>query len=538
MLEILRINTAEDVFLQVCEMATGLLAIGIEKGDRVGMWGQNYYEWMVIQYSTALCGIIQVNINPFYKAPELEYALRKVGVKALVTPKAHKQNKFYDVLAEVLPSITTGKAGLGTVESSKLPDLKHILVFGEKEKLPGAWQFDEIWKAGGTYELSMLDEVRSHVLPEDPVNIQYTSGTTGLPKAATLSHFNIINNSFLIGLTSGWHEENHRICIPNPLYHCFGCVIGALNALNHNQTCVFPSISYDTKAILESISKEKCTFIFGTPTMFIDLLSTPFLKTADISSLRGGYIAGAPCPLSLCKQMVDHLNMNDIYVLYGTTELSPGVSMSVQRDEPEERIKSVGHVLPSTEVVIVDNNNRVVPRGEKGELWARGYMTMSGYWGDEEKTKKEITPQNWYKTGDTAIMNENGTINIIGRNKDMIVKGGENVYPTEIETAMFKFPYIADVQIVGVPDERYGENICGWVRLKEQYVGKVNEDHIKEDCKKAMAYYKVPKYLFIKEQKDFPLTATGKVKKFELRSISKSLLGLENSGPHFSSAHI
>ncbi|KAL6742517.1 hypothetical protein Aduo_015661 [Ancylostoma duodenale] len=514
-------------------LAAGFIALGLKPGDRVGIWGHNYYEWTLVQFATAISGMIQVNINPYYQPNELRYALEKVEVSALVMPTAHKHFNYMTSLYEVVPQVAGGKPGNGSLRSRDLPDLHHIIVFGEEEPLKGAWDFNEILNGAGALDFRVLDTLESKIKPDDPVNIQYTSGTTGFPKACTLTHHNLLNNSHMTGLRSNWHKEKHVICLPNPLYHTFGCVIGVLNALNHRQTCVFPSISYEVARIFDAIQEEKCTFLFGSPTMYIDLLSSPLMKQCDLSSVRGGYVGGAPCPYALCEKMVNELNMSDMYVIYGSTELSPAVIMSRSDQPPLKRIESVGYVMPHCELAIVDEHGQVVPRGERGELWARGYMTMLGYWADEIGTHKDLTRDRWYHTGDTATMNEDGSVMIVGRTKEMICRGGENIYPTEIEQQIHKFPYVADVQVIGVPDDRLGEAVCAWIRLREEFKGKISPENIIEACKGKISPYKIPKYVLIKEEKDFPMTATGKVKKNELKVLSKELLHLENIQSHF-----
>ncbi|PAV78356.1 hypothetical protein WR25_24782 isoform B [Diploscapter pachys] len=390
-------------FSQVYEEArlvgAGLLDLGLRPGDRVGVWGNNYYEWVLMQFATAMAGLVQVNINPAYKPEELIFALKKVGVRCIVTPKQHKHCTFIKDLVETVPEIALGRPGIGRVHTHKLPEFEHVIVVGEKSPIPGAWQFNDLINGVGSDARRLLEETENRVRPDDPVNIQFTSGTTGFPKAATLTHHNVVNNGYFIGLRTGWNKQFNRLCLPNPLYHCFGCVIGVMNAVNHGQTCVFPSQSYDPVKVLEAIEMEKCTFLYGTPTMFIDVLSRLDEKKFDVSSLKGAFMAGAPCPQALCEKLVNDISARDIYILYGTTELSPVVTMSETEKDAFDRIKSVGTALPHVELLIVDENGVAVKRGEKGELWARGYMTMLGYYNDEEKTRKEISSDRWYRTG-------------------------------------------------------------------------------------------------------------------------------------------
>ncbi|KHJ97420.1 AMP-binding domain protein [Oesophagostomum dentatum] len=446
--------------------------------------------------------MIQVNVNPYSQPNELQYALDKVKVSALVMPTSHKHYNYMRSLIEVAPQVAAGKAGNGSLRSRDLPDLRHVIVFGEEEPVKGAWDFDEILNGAGTLDLRVLDNAETKVKPDDPVNIQYTSGTTGYPKACTLTHFNLLNNSYMAGTRANWHKEHHIICLNTPLYHTFGCVTGVLNALNHLQTCVFPSVSYEVPPIFEAIQEERCTFLFGTPTMYTDLVSSPLMKNYDVGSVRGGYIGGAPCPTALCERMINELNMKDLYIAYGSTELSPAVVMSSSDQPVLKRIENVGHVMPHCEtvynlrriihfqLVIIDEMGHAVPRGERGELCARGYMTMLGYWEDDESTRKDLTRDRWYHTGDTASMNEDGSVMIVGRIKDMICRGGENIYPTEIEHYIDHLPYVADAHVIGVPDDRLGEVVCAWIRLREEHKGKITPEDIIADCKGKVSFDK------------------------------------------------
>lgn len=526
-------KTYEEFYHDVRQMAASLYTLGLEKGDRVGVWGPNYYEWVVLQYACAFAGVIQVNVNPHYLHEELRFVMRKTGMKVLFAPKRHKHSNYVHTLIEAMPEMRRGKPGVGHIKSHDIPDLRHIVLFGDDVPVHGAWVYSDLMNAAGTDERAKLEDMDRKLRPDEPVNMQFTSGTTGHPKGATLTHFGLNNNAYFAGIRLGWDREDHRICIPNPLYHCFGCAVGVINAVNHGQTVVFPSKSYHVPDIFEAIQNERCTTMFGTPTMFIDVLKSPLMKQYDISSLRGGVIGGAPCPLALCEKMVKEMRMTDFAVIYGSTETSPLVTMSELHVDPFERIKSVGSVMPHQEIAIVDEYGVPVPTGAKGELWSRGYSTMLGYWADQDKTNLAITRDRWYKSGDTAVMNEDGTINIVGRTRDMIVKGGENVYPTEVEQFLHKLDYVADAHVVGVPDDRYGENICAWVRLRVEDEGKIKPEQIIKDCKHGMAHYKVPKYVLIKKESEFPLTISGKVKKYEIQKISKELLGLGTVKSHF-----
>uniref|UniRef100_A0A1I7Y965 Medium-chain acyl-CoA ligase ACSF2, mitochondrial n=1 Tax=Steinernema glaseri TaxID=37863 RepID=A0A1I7Y965_9BILA len=494
-------------------LAKGLLKLGLRPGDRVGMWGPNYYEWVTTQFATALAGMILVNVNPMYQTEELEYALRQVGVKALITPAEYRNSNYYRALSEVVPQLAREKEGIGLVHDNMLPQLKHLIIFGnEGRQFRGAWNFTDIVASGGKDEEELLEDLSRKISFDQPVNIQYTSGTTGFPKAATLSHHNVVNNAFFVGKRTGFDKKRHVICIPNPLYHCFGCVMGTLAAVVHKATCVFPSPAFNAEKAIEAIEQEKCTVLYGTPTMHIDILGHPRRKDSDVSSLHVGYISGAPCPKSLCESLVTEMNLHDLVVLYGSTELSPVATCSFFEDPPFERIKNVGYG----------------PLGGYGSrrLGLRGSQGAAGSAQDSERSHEAITPERWYNTGDTAVMNENGSINIVGRLKDMVIRGGENIYPAEVEQFLFKHHAVADVHIVGVPDERFGEELCAWVRLKDGHDA-VTAEAIKEFCRGKIAACKIPRYVLFKKEHEFPLTATGKVRKAELRELSKKELGLQ-----------
>ncbi|GMT34022.1 hypothetical protein PFISCL1PPCAC_25319 [Pristionchus fissidentatus] len=524
-----------EAYADARRLACALLELGLKPGDRVGIWGPNNYEWVTCQMATAIGGFIQVNINPSYQSEELRFALEKVGVRCLITPRAHKRSNYFRTIHDVIPNLAAAKAGSGHVKSRNLPDLEHIVMFGEHENVKGAWRYEDLLLGVGSTSESRLKAIEETIRVDDPVNIQYTSGTTGYPKGASLTHHNLLNNSYFQGLRSAYDRGDHIICIPNPLYHCFGSTMGVLNAMSHKQTTVFPDAGFNPLRTLEVVAKERCTSLYGTPTMFIDILQhLDDIRAAglNVNSLNAGYIAGAPCPFALCDRLVNELGMRNLCVLYGSTEMSPVVTMSLLEHAPSERIKNVGYVMDHVELLVVDDEGQVVPRGIKGELLARGYCNMRGYYNDEERTKKELTPDRWYHTGDTAHISDDGAVNIVGRTKDMIIRGGENIYPTEIEQFLFKLRGVADAQVIGVPDERMGEAVCAWIRLREG-VHDITPEMIQEACKGKIAHFKIPKYVLIKKEADFPLTATGKVKKYELRLISKKELGLEQVRSHF-----
>ncbi|KAE9420619.1 hypothetical protein Angca_003323 [Angiostrongylus cantonensis] len=515
-------------------LVCGLIHLGVEKGDRVGIWGPNTYEWVTAQFATALGGMVLVNINPSYQSEELRFALGKVDIKVLIAPPSFKKSNYYQSVKDVIPEIGLKPPGRSDVSSSCFPIFRHLIIFDPEDKVyPGAWRYSDVIRMGTEEDRLKLAKIERETQPDDPINIQYTSGTTGQPKGATLTHHNVLNNAYFIGIRAGYNEQKTIICIPNPLYHCFGCVLGVLAALTHLQTCVFPAPSFEALAALQAVDDEKCTALYGTPTMFIDMLNHPEYQKYNYDSIRSGFIAGAPCPITLCRRLVNEMHMRDMQVCYGTTETSPVSFMSIRDDPPEQRIKSVGHIMDHLEAAIVDKHGKTVPRGEKGEVIVRGYSVMRCYWNNEEQTKKEITEDRWYHTGDIAVMHDNGTISIVGRSKDMIVRGGENIYPTEVEQFLFKHPKIEDAHIVGVPDERYGEAVCAWIRLNDSAVGEVTEDHIKEWCKGKIAHFKIPRYILFKKEHEFPLTVTRKVKKFEIREQSKLELGLQQVVSHF-----
>ncbi|CAI4223220.1 unnamed protein product [Auanema sp. JU1783] len=527
-------KTYQQLLKDAERLAWGLLHLGVEKGDRVGIWGPNTYEWVTCQFATALAGMVMVNINPSYQSEELRFAIDKVGIKVLIAPPGFKKSNYYQTVREVIPEISGKPAGRSDITSVEFPNFRHLIIFDKDDNAyQGAWKYSDVTKMGTEEDRQKLAKIERETQPDDPINIQYTSGTTGQPKGATLTHHNVLNNAYFIGLRAGYHERKTIICIPNPLYHCFGCVLGVLAALVHLQSCVFPAPSFEALAALQAVDEEKCTALYGTPTMFIDMLNHADYKQYNYDSIRSGFIAGAPCPITLCRRLVTEMHMYDMQVCYGTTETSPVSFMSVREDHPEQRIKSVGHVMDHLEAAIVDKRGCIVPRGEKGEVIVRGYSVMRCYWNSEEQTKKEITEDRWYHTGDIAVMHDNGTISIVGRSKDMIVRGGENIYPTEVEQFLFKHPRIEDAHIVGVPDERYGEVVCAWIRINETYEVEISEEQIKEWCKGKIAHFKIPRYILFKKEHEFPLTVTGKVKKFEIREQSKIELGLQQVVSHF-----
>ncbi|CAN5279495.1 AMP-binding protein [soil metagenome] len=493
---------------RVDDLAAGLMTLGLERGDRVGIWSPNTAEWTLMQFATAKAGLVLVNVNPAYRRAELEYAMNKVECKALVLAPALKTSNYLEILDDL-------------VKARKLPHLKHIVRLG-KDKTPGMLNFDDVASAGGNAERVKLAELGPKLQFDDAINIQFTSGTTGHPKGATLSHHNILNNGYFVGgglkLT-----ENDRLCIPVPLYHCFGMVMGNLGCLTHGSTMVYPAEAFDPLATLKAVAEERCTALYGVPTMFIAQLDHPEFDTFDLKSLRTGIMAGSPCPIEVMKRVQAKMNMHEVTIAYGMTETSP-VSTQCATDDPvERRVSTVGQVLPHIEIKIVDSEGKAVPRGETGEFCTRGYSVMKGYWNDEEKTAEAIDDGGWMHTGDLATMDADGYVNIVGRLKDMVIRGGENVYPREIEEFLYRHPKIQDVQVIGVPDPKYGEEICAWIKL---HAGQsATPEEIREFCKGQIAHYKIPRYIdFVPE---FPMTITGKIQKFVMREQTIGKLGLK-----------
>jgi fatty-acyl-CoA synthase len=493
---------------RVDDLAAGLMTLGLERGDRVGIWSPNTAEWTLMQFATAKAGLVLVNVNPAYRRAELDYALNKVECKALVLAPALKTSNYLEIVEDL-------------VKAGKLPHLKHIVRLG-KDKTPGMLNFDDVASAGGNAERVKLAELGPKLQFDDAINIQFTSGTTGHPKGATLSHHNILNNGYFVGgglkLT-----ESDRLCIPVPLYHCFGMVMGNLGCLTHGATMVYPSEAFDPLATLKAVAEERCTALYGVPTMFIAQLDHPEFDRFDLSSLRTGIMAGSPCPIEVMKRVQSKMNMHEVTIAYGMTETSP-VSTQCATDDPvERRVSTVGQVLPHIEIKIVDAEGKAVARGETGEFCTRGYSVMKGYWNDAEKTAEAIDDGGWMHTGDLATMDEQGYVNIVGRLKDMVIRGGENVYPREIEEFLYRHPKIQDVQVIGVPDPKYGEEICAWIKL---HAGQsATPEEIRDFCKGQIAHYKIPRYIeFVPE---FPMTITGKIQKFVMREQTIGKLGLK-----------
>jgi fatty-acyl-CoA synthase len=492
-------------------LASALLGLGLAPGDRIGIWSHNNAEWVLMQLATAQVGLVLVNVNPAYRTAELEYALNKVGCKALVTMARFKTSDYLGMVRE-----------LG---AARLPQLRHTVwidVPGEGAEEPGMLRFSELL-ARGREDDPRLDAIAATLQAGDAINIQFTSGTTGFPKGATLTHRNILNNGFFIGEAMKLTPAD-RLCIPVPLYHCFGMVLGNLACFTHGATIVYPNDAFDPLAVLEAVQAERCTGLHGVPTMFIAELDHPRFREFDLSSLRTGIMAGSPCPIEVMKRVVKDMHMEEVTIAYGMTETSP-VSCQSRTDTPlEKRVATVGQVQPHLEVKIVDpESGRTLATGQPGELCTRGYSVMQGYWDDAEKTREAIDAEGWMHTGDLATMDDEGYVNIVGRIKDMVIRGGENIYPREVEEFLYRMPQVQDVQVVGVPDRKYGEELCAWIIPKPGQ--SLDEQAVRAFCAGQIAHYKVPRYIRFVEA--FPMTVTGKIQKFRIREAMKNELGLQ-----------
>jgi len=499
-------------------LGAGLFAQGLEPGDRVGIVAPNLAEWIAVQFGTAYAGLILVNINPAYRASELEYALEKTGCHALVTVPGFKSSDYVAMLTGIAPELP--KARPGRLRAKQLPELELVVTLGD-EQYPGCLRYADLLAAADPEQLARLDAIAMTLDADDPINIQFTSGTTGSPKAATLTHHNIVNNA---SLSAGIMRftENDRLCVPVPMYHCFGMVLGSLLCATRGAAIVFPSAGFDAAAVLDAVETERCTALHGVPTMFIAELDDPDFAEHDLSSLRTGIMAGAPCPVELMHRVMDEMHLTGITIGYGMTETGPLSTQTSIDDPPELRVTTVGRAMPHTEIKIVDEEGRVVPRGEPGELCTRGYCVMRGYWGDPKRTAEEIGPARWIKTGDIAEMNDDGYLAIVGRLKDMIIRGGENIYPREIEEFLYTNPKIDEVEVFVVPDPKYGEQVAAWIRLKHGEHATAEE--IKTFCKGELAHFKIPCYVRFVEE--FPMTVTGKVQKFIMREQTTEALQL------------
>jgi fatty-acyl-CoA synthase len=493
-----------DLVAEVDACALGLAGLGVRKGDRVGIWAPNCAEWVFVQYGTAKLGAILVNINPAYRTHELAYVLKQAGISVLVAAPEFKTSDYRAMVAEV---------------RGDCPDLRAVLFLGDD-----AWE--QVLATGRAGDRELLTRREAELSADDPINIQYTSGTTGFPKGATLTHHNLLNNGFFVGEGCNYTEAD-RICIPVPYYHCFGMGMGNLAATSHGATMVIPAPGFDPAQTLQAVQDERCTSLYGVPTMFIAELALPNFADYDLSSLRTGIMAGSPCPVEVMKRVVSEMGMTEVTICYGMTETSPVSTQTGADDDLDRRTSTVGRVHPHLEVKVVDPaTGLTVPRGGTGEFCTRGYSVMLGYWNEPEKTAEVIDRARWMHTGDLAVMDAEGYLNIVGRIKDMVIRGGENVYPREIEEFLYTHPDVVDAQVIGVPDERYGEELMAWVRLREG-AEPLTAEGLREFCAGKLAHYKVPRYVKIVEE--FPMTVTGKIRKVEMRQVSVEELGLQSA---------
>ena len=482
-------------------VALGLLSLGVRTGDRVGIWAPNCPEWTLVQYGAAKIGAILVTINPAYRSHEMAYVLRQAGIRTVVAVPEFKGASYAAMIAEARPDC---------------PDLIDAVFIGEP-----SW--DALLAAGRVGDAAELAAIGAMLGADDPINIQYTSGTTGFPKGATLTHHNILNNGFFVGELCSYTEAD-RVCIPVPFYHCFGMVMGNLGSTSHGAAMIIPSRSFDPRATLAAVAAERCTSLYGVPTMFIAELNHPDFSSFDLTSLRTGIMAGSPCPVEVMKQVIDKMGMREVSICYGMTETSPVSTQTRKDDSLVRRVATVGRVGPHVEVKVIDPaSGRTMPRGEAGELCTRGYSVMLGYWAQPEKTAEAIDSARWMHTGDIAVMDADGYLAITGRIKDMIIRGGENVYPREIEEFLYTHPDVVDAQVIGVPDAKYGEEVMAWVKLKPG-TPEMTSASLREFCTGKLAHYKIPRYVHLVEE--FPMTVTGKVRKVEMRETSMALLNL------------
>ena len=499
-------------------LAAGLLHLGLQKGDRIGIWSPNCAEWAVTQFAAARIGLILVTINPAYRLSEVEYTLNKVGVKALVAAERFKTSDYVGMIETLAPEAASST--LGRLHAARLPTLKVLIKIGGPPRA-GWLAFDPPATIATDAARARVAAIGRTLSGRDAINIQFTSGTTGSPKGATLSHRNILNNGYMVGRAIGLRAGD-RLCAPVPLYHCFGMVMANLACVTHGAAVVYPSEVFDPAAVLATVAGERCTALYGVPTMFIALLGHPDLATTDVSSLRTGCMAGSPCPVEVMKQVIDRLGMKDVTIAYGMTETSPVSFQTGEHDTLDRRVSTIGRVQPHLEVKIVGEDGEVTPRGVPGEMCTRGYSVMIGYWDDPEKTDDAVDDEGWMHTGDIGVIDDQGYGNVVGRIKDMVIRGGENLYPREIEEFLYRHPKIADVQVVGLPDEKFGEELCAWIRL---HPGEsVDEVEIRDFCQGQIAHYKIPRYVRFVD--DFPMTVTGKVQKFLIRQAMIEELGL------------
>ncbi|WP_079202206.1 AMP-binding protein [Pseudomonas sp. CC6-YY-74] len=498
--------------------ARALLAIGMQPGERLGIWAPNCAQWCIAQFASAKVGVVLVNINPAYRLSELEYALKHSGCRWLICADAFKSSDYHAMLGELLPELAS--CAVGALQSRLLPELRGVISLGQQPST-GMFGWSAFLDRGEQVSQEQLRACSAQLQFDDPINIQYTSGTTGFPKGATLSHYNILNNGYMVGESLGLTEHD-RLVIPVPLYHCFGMVMGNLGCLTHGSTMIYPGAAFEPLATLQAVAEERATVLYGVPTMFIAELDLPERAGLDLSSLRSGIMAGATCPIEVMKRVIGEMHMAEVQIAYGMTETSPVSTQTAADDDLQCRVSSVGRTQPHLESKVIDEQGRIVPRGQVGELCTRGYSVMLGYWNNPAATAEALDPARWMHTGDLAVMDEQGYLSIVGRNKDMIIRGGENVYPREIEEFLFNHPAVADVQVVGIPDDKYGEEIVAWIKCHPGHQAAAAQ--LSEFCKGRIAHFKVPRHFLLVDE--FPMTVTGKVQKFRMRELSIERLDL------------
>ncbi len=514
--------TYRELQQQVNQCARALLAVGVRKGDRVGVWSPNCSEWTVSQFATAKIGAILVNINPAYRTHELEYALNQSGARYLITADSFKSSDYRGMLYKLAPELKASAEG--KLKSQKLPELECVINLSS-EKHAGMWRWADMMEQAGQVSEQDVADLQATLQFDEPINIQYTSGTTGFPKGATLSHNNILNNGFFVAESMGFTSED-RLVIPVPLYHCFGMVMGNLGCVTHGAAMIYPDEGFEPTAVLKAVHSQKATALYGVPTMFIAELDHPEFDSFDLSTLRTGIMAGSICPTEVMKQVINKMNMKEVQIAYGMTETSPVSTQTGANDSIEKRVSTVGRTQPHLESKIVDpGTGRIVPRGEIGELCTRGYSVMLKYWNNEKATEEAIDEAGWMHTGDLATMDDEGYIQIVGRIKDMVIRGGENVYPKEIEEFLYTHPAVSEIQVTGVPDKKYGEELIAWIKLHPES-DDVTADDLREFCKGKITHFKIPRYFKFVDA--FPMTVTGKIQKFKMREISIEELGLDD----------
>ena len=504
-----RTLTYYDLQRESDNLAAGFLALGLGKGDRIGIWSPNRLEWVLTQYATARIGLVLVNVNPAYRLSELEFALKKVGCKALIVAERFKSSDYLDMIRSLVPEVADAEPG--RLDTTVLPELRIVIGMSESPG-PGIMPFSEVQQLAGPAQFLRLDDLSRGLSPDDPINIQFTSGTTGTPKGATLTHFNIVNNARFVTRRMNFSEHD-RLCIPVPLYHCFGMVMGSLGCVAHGSAMVFPAESFDPETTLSAVERFRCSALYGVPTMFVTMLEHLEKQPCDLSSLRTGVMAGAPCPIEIMKRVIHEMHMKEVTICYGMTETSPVSFQSHVDDEIEKRVSTVGRIHPHVEVKIVGEDGSIAKVGREGEIWTRGYSVMRGYWDDREKTAESIVDGGWMRTGDLGQLDEDGYCSIVGRVKDMIIRGGENIYPKEIEDYLFLHPAVQEAHVFGIPDEKLGEAVCAWIVPKEG--ADLSDDGIRDFCAGQIAHYKIPQYIQFVEQ--VPMTVTGKPQKFVMR---------------------